>query len=117
MAGGGERPTRANTAVEGEEERRKSHVMKKERAKLEVRRNFFTVRTERIWNKLPEGVKQADSVNAFKNAYDRWVEKGGKPYEDETEEGNEQSISAERDQNEYVDNGTLGNEENIGTGL
>ena len=97
---GDERPTRANTAVEGEEERRKSHVMKKERAKLEVRRNFFTVRAERIWNKLPEWVKQTESVNAFKNAYDRWVEKGGKPYEDETVEGNEQSIPAERDQNE-----------------
>ena len=43
-----------------------------QRAKLEVRRNFFTVRVEKEWNSLPEVVKAQRTVNGFKNAYDRW---------------------------------------------
>ena len=34
--------------------------------------NFFTMRAERIWNSLPNRVKEHKSVNAFKTAYDRW---------------------------------------------
>ena len=55
--------------MEGEEESKRSHVMKKEKANLEVRRNFFTLRAERLWNRLAEWVKQAESINSFKNAY------------------------------------------------
>ena len=50
-------------------------VIVRERVNLEVRRNFFSVRVEAIWNKLPEEVKAQRTVNGFKNQYDRWREK------------------------------------------
>ena len=66
------RPTRSNTVVvEGGLERRRE-VIVGQRAKLEVRKNFFTVRVEKEWNSLPEMVKAQRTVNGFKNAYDRW---------------------------------------------
>ena len=69
------RPTRSNTVmVEGEPERRRE-VIVGERANLEVRRNFFTVRVEKTWNQLPEEVKAQRTVNSFKNQYDRWRNK------------------------------------------
>ena len=43
-----------------------------EKAKLEVRRNFFMVRVEREWNGLPETVKGHRSVNGFENGFGRW---------------------------------------------
>ena len=76
---GEERSTRANTAVEGKDERRKVDVMVKEKANLEVRRNFYTMRAKRLWSRVPKWVEQVKSVNAFKNAHDRWIEKGGNP--------------------------------------
>ena len=66
------RPTRSNTVVVGEELERRKEVIIGQRAKLEVRRNFFTVRVEKEWNGLPETVKMQRTVNGFKNAYDRW---------------------------------------------
>ena len=67
-------PTRLNTIiVEGRPER-KMEVIVGARAQLDVRRNFFTMRVEKGWNKLPEEVKAQRSVNGFKNHYDRWRE-------------------------------------------
>ena len=66
------RPTRSNTAVVGEELERRKGVIIGQRAKLEVRSNFFTVRVEKEWNRLPEMVNAQRTVNGFKNAYDRW---------------------------------------------
>ena len=43
-----------------------------ESARLEVRKNFFNVRAAKAWNDIPQTVKEQTSVNAFKNAYDRW---------------------------------------------
>ena len=72
---GDTRPTRSNTVmVEGEPERRRE-VIVGGRANLEVRRNFFTVRVEKTWNKLPEEVKAQRTVNSFKNHYDKWRNK------------------------------------------
>ena len=34
--------------------------------------NFFTVRTVRPWNDLPESVKGQKTTNPFKTAFDRW---------------------------------------------
>ena len=68
------RSTRLNTIiVEGKEER-KMEVIVGERANLDVRKNFFTLRVENQWNRLPEVVKAQQSVNGFKNHYDRWRE-------------------------------------------
>ena len=43
-------------------------------ARLEVRRNFFSIRAAKAWNSIPEEVKTQSSVNAFKNAFDKWRE-------------------------------------------
>ena len=39
-------------------------------ARLDIRRGFFTHRCPRIWNSLPDSVKMAETVTAFKIAYD-----------------------------------------------
>ena len=69
------RPTRANSTIEDGEERRKRDVLYEERAQKEIRKNFFTIRVVQAWNELPENVKEAESINSFKNRYDRWKEK------------------------------------------
>ena len=40
------------------------------RGNLEIRRNWFSVRATKIWNGLPNYVREAKSVNQFKNLYD-----------------------------------------------
>ena len=67
------RPTRANTEVTEEGERRRENVLRNENARLEIRRNWFNVRAAREWNEIPESVRNASSTNAFKNAYTKWV--------------------------------------------
>ena len=37
--------------------------------RLEVRRNFFTVRVTKQWNQVPTEIKNKRTVDAFKNAY------------------------------------------------
>ena len=66
------RPTRSNTVVREGEEVRREDVLEVERARLEIRRNFFVVRAANAWNKLPDRVKSQETVNGFKNAYDAW---------------------------------------------
>ena len=67
------RPTRRNTTVTKRgEEVRKENVLRIEAARLEIRRNFYNVRAAKAWNTMPDHVKSQKSVNAFKNAYDRW---------------------------------------------
>ena len=66
------RPTRRNAEVTEEGVKKKAHVLRTEQARLEVRKNFFNVRAARTWNDIPQDVKEKTSVNAFKNAYDRW---------------------------------------------
>ena len=67
------RPTRSNTTVTNEGTKRRPHVMKGERARLEIRRNFYNVRVVNKWNAIPDWVKEKESVNSFKNAYDKWA--------------------------------------------
>ena len=67
------RPTRSNTAVTNEGERRRLNVIRGESARLEVRKNFYNVRAGKKWNEIPDNVKEQKSVNAFKNAYDKWA--------------------------------------------
>ena len=69
-----QRPTRRNTEITEEGERRITNVLREERARLEIRKNFFTVRAARTWNRIPEHVREKTSVNGFKNAYDKWKE-------------------------------------------
>ena len=72
VVGDDARATRMTTIVTNEGEIRKENVLQMERARLDVRKNFFTVRATKHWNDLPEEVKRQTSVNAFKNSYDRW---------------------------------------------
>ena len=46
--------------------------MFRENVNLEIRKNFFNVRIVKEWNMIPDKVKDARPVNAFKNAYDKW---------------------------------------------
>ena len=43
--------------------------------KLEVRKNFWSVRVAEKWNQLPDIVKSANTVNSFKNGLDNWTER------------------------------------------
>ena len=43
----------------------------KERSRHDTRKFFFSQRVVNGWNRLPVAVVNAESVNAFKNAYDR----------------------------------------------
>ena len=42
----------------------------KPRSRLEIRNNFFSVRCCEKWNSLPDNIREAKSLNSFKNAYD-----------------------------------------------
>ena len=68
--------TRSNTDVDdGGKQERKSDVILRERARIEIRNNSFRLRTARMWNDVPDHVKSAKSVNSFKNSYDTWMRK------------------------------------------
>ena len=43
------------------------------RARLDLRKNFFTVRGAKLWNSLPSSVRESSSVNIFKNSYDAYM--------------------------------------------
>ena len=79
------RATRRTASVTEEGVVRKEYVVVEELARLEIRRNFFTVRAAKAWNRLPEEVKQQNSINSFKNALDRWKE-GNPPQDRDAEE-------------------------------
>ena len=46
------------------------NVLPLAQAKNDIRKNFFSQRVVDKWNKLPDLVKQADTVNTFKNRLD-----------------------------------------------
>ena len=66
------RPTRANSVITNQGHVKKEKILKVPNARLEVRKNFFSIRAARTWNDLPERVKTQQSINSFKNAYDAW---------------------------------------------
>ena len=66
------RETRRTTNITETGVERKKHILEKENPRLEIRKNFFTVRIVNEWNSLPEDVKKQPTVNAFKGAFDRW---------------------------------------------
>ena len=64
---------KASVSEEGEE--RREWVVQVERANIEIRRNFFTIRAAKTWNAVPDRVKSRRTVNSFKTAYGNWREK------------------------------------------
>ena len=73
------RSTRATTTIREEKERRREWVIRVERANLEIRRNFFTIRAAKEWNSLPDEIKESPTLNTFKNRYDTWKSKNNLP--------------------------------------
>ena len=67
-----QRPTRRNMRITEEGEVRRKNVLKTEASRLEIRKNFFTVRATHVWNAIPDGVREKKTVNGFKAAYDKW---------------------------------------------
>ena len=53
--------------------RTRGHACKllKNRPRLDIRKNYFSHRVVNKWNALPAHVIEADSVNSFKNRYDK----------------------------------------------
>jgi hypothetical protein len=48
----------------------------KERSRLDIRKHCFSQRIVSEWNRLPPSVVAAESVNSFKNRYDRFISLG-----------------------------------------
>ncbi len=48
--------------------------IKAEKSRLEVRRNFFSNRNIKAWNRIPHEVKNARSIDAFKRMYRKMQE-------------------------------------------
>ena len=67
------RSTRANACITEEGCVRRENVIHMESVRLELRKNFFNVRVGKEWNRIPDQVRKQPSVNAFKNAYDKWI--------------------------------------------
>ena len=42
--------------------------------RLDVRRNFFSVRVAQQWNSIPSSIKQSGSIGSFKKAYMKYRE-------------------------------------------
>ena len=45
------------------------------RANTDLRKNFFSVRGAKLWNCLPSNIRESNSVNGFKNAYDAYMQR------------------------------------------
>ena len=66
------RATRSTVTVSGNEQHDHDDVLYMGNVRLEIRKNFFTVRVIKKWNEIPERVRRQRSVDAFKNNYDEW---------------------------------------------
>jgi len=49
------------------------YKLAKYRSRLDTRKNYFSQRVVNEWNQLPAVVVEAESVNSFKNRYDRYI--------------------------------------------
>ena len=46
----------------------------KPKVKYKLRENYYSVRVVKKWNQLPQKVREAKTINSFKNMYDEWLE-------------------------------------------
>ena len=67
--------TRSNTNIDDEKSESRTNILIRGRARTEIRNNSFRFRVGRMWNELPDYVRQSKSTNGFKNAYDSWHRK------------------------------------------
>ena len=59
--------------VDNSKTRGNKYKLVKSRSRLDIRKHFFSQRVVNEWNKLPDSVVEAESVNSFKNKYDSYV--------------------------------------------
>ncbi len=59
--------------VDNSKTRGNKYKLVKSRSRLDIRKHFFSQRVVNEWNKLPDSVIEAESVNSFKNKYDSYV--------------------------------------------
>ena len=50
-----------------------NYKIEKTRSRLDIRKNFFSQRIVNGWNSLPGDVVGAESINSFKNRYDKFA--------------------------------------------
>jgi len=61
-------------ALDNYSHRGHNRKFRKERARLEIRKNFFSQRVVNNWNKLPQSIINASSINQFKNNLDKYMQ-------------------------------------------
>ena len=63
--------TRANTnSLRTTRQNASDYNLSEPRVQKEIKRNFFSTRVTKPWNNLPEHVKSANTISAFKSKYD-----------------------------------------------
>ena len=61
------------TLEENNRTRGHKYKLMKSMTKSTVRQNFFSQRIVNCWKKLQQSIIEADSVNSFKNRYDKYI--------------------------------------------
>ena len=65
-----QRPTRSGVQMGADGVPSTKLTLEAAKCNLDVRKHFFSNRVVEKWNALPETLKSADSVDAFKRGYD-----------------------------------------------
>jgi ribonuclease P/MRP protein subunit RPP40 len=66
------RATRGSTSENDGQVTARDDFLFMDNVRLDTRKNSFTVRIIGNWNKIPQEIRNKTTVNAFKNAYDKW---------------------------------------------
>ena len=48
-------------------------ALQQQKPRLDLRKNFFSIRVPPIWNSLPLAIRKSESLNTFKNSYDNFM--------------------------------------------
>ena len=70
LAANASRETRASSAP---------YTLAQNVANTDLRRNMFSYRVVRLWNALPNNVRESQTINMFKNSYDKWAQSRRSP--------------------------------------
>src|SRR6266536_355553 len=62
------------TSIDSNRTRGNAMKLEIERAKYDIRKYSFSVRSAKLWNSLPDSVIKAETINLFKNRLDKFWE-------------------------------------------